>query len=295
MLIKNLLEISMNWVEFEMETIDLGDHRLNQRSCNILEGLGLAPGRTIPQAFQAWNEIKATYNFFNNDSVSEDKILAPHLEKTIERIREYPVVLFTSDTTDVNYTTKKAMKNKERLDNKQDGLWLHATIAVTPEKLNLGLIQANFWHREPEVADKSSAYRTGRDKAAIETKESYRWIVSYQKACEVAKEVPGTQIINITDREGDIIELFELATSENKDGKANFIIRSQYDRLIETKDAESGKAIKKLWQKLKKTDSIGELEFVISTRGDRKARKVKQQLKAVAVTLTLSNKKKPLQ
>lgn len=284
----------MSWVELEMETIDLGDRRLNQRSFDILEGLGLAPGRTIPQAFQAWNEIKATYNFFNNDLVSEEKILAPHLEKTRERIREYPVVLFTSDTTDINYTTKTAMKNKERLDNKQNGLWLHATIAVTPERLNLGLVQANFWHREQEVAEKSSAYRTARDKASIEEKESYRWIESYQKACEIAKEIPGTQIINITDREGDIIELFELATSENEKAKANFIIRSQYDRLIGTKDVEADKAIKKLWQKLKKAESIGELEFVISTRGDRKARKVKQQLKAVSVTLTPASKKKSI-
>lgn len=286
----------MKWVELEMETIDLGDRRLNQRSLNILEGLGLAPGRTIPQAFQAWNEIKATYNFFNNELVSEEKILAPHLEKTLERIKEHPVVLFISDTTDINYSTKNAMQNKERLDNKQNGLWLHSTIAVTPERLNLGMIQANFWHRDPKVAEKSSDYRTARDKASIEDKESYRWIESYKKACEIAKEIPNTQIININDREGDIIELFELAQSENKETKgANFIIRSQYDRLIKTKDNEADKTNNKLWKKLKKTDSIGELEFTISTRGDRKARKVKQQLKAISVTLTPANKKKSIE
>ncbi len=285
----------MSWIEVEMETIDLGDHRLNRRSLSILEGLGLAPGRTIPQAFQAWNEIKATYNFFNNDLVSEEKILAPHLEKTIERLKEYPVVLLTSDTTDINYTTKSVMKNKERLDNKQNGIWLHATIAVTPERLNLGLIQANFWHRKCEVAEKDSASRTARDKTPIEKKESYRWLESYQKACEIAKELPETQIINITDREADIIEFFELAKSENDgNGGANFIIRSQYDRLIETKDAETDKATKKLWKKLKMADSLGELEFTISTRGDRKARKVKQQLKAVSATLTPKNKEKSI-
>jgi hypothetical protein len=282
----------MSWIELEMETIDLGDRRLNQRSFNILEGLGLAPGRTIPQAFQAWGEIKATYNFLNNDSVSEEKILAPHLEKTIERIKEYPVVLLVSDTTDINYTTKQAMKGKERLDNKQNGLWLHATIAVTPEKLNLGLTHANFWHREPEVAEKSRAYRTARDKTSIEEKESYRWLESYQKACEIAKEVPETQVISITDREGDIIELLELTKSKSKEsGKANFIIRSQYNRLIETTDEDVNK---KLWQKLKNSDSVGEVEFTISSRGDRKARKVKQQIKAISVTLTPANKKKAI-
>lgn len=284
----------MSWFEIEMETIDLGDARLNQRVCSIFEGLGLAPGRTIPQAFQAWNEIKATYNFLNNDSVSEEKILAPHLGKTIERIMEYPVVLLASDTTDINYTTKVAMENKERLDNKQNGIWLHATIAITPDKLNLGLVQANFWHRELEVAAKTSTYRTARDKTAIEEKESYRWLESYRKACEIAKEVPGTQIINITDREGDIIEVFELAELQEGNVGAYYIIRSQHDRLIETKDGSLDETNKKLWKKLKKSDVIGELEFTIGSRGNRKARKVKQQLKSISVTLTPSGKKKAI-
>lgn len=284
----------MRWAEVEMETIDLGDRRLNQRSLNIIEGLGLAPGKSIPQAFQEWKALKATYNFFDNDLVSEEKILAPHLEKTIERIKEYPVVLLISDTTDINYTTKNSMENKERLDNKQEGLWLHATIAVTSERLNLGIIQANFWHRESEVAEKSSSYRTARDKASIEKKESYRWLESYQKACKIAREAPETQVINITDREGDIVELFELAESEMKENGsgAYFIIRSQYDRLIETTKNEADETNSKLWQELKNAEPVGEVEFTISTRGDRKARKVKQQLKAVSVTLKPANKKK---
>jgi hypothetical protein len=285
----------MNWVDDEMGFIDLGDCRLNRRGLSIIEGLGLAPGRTIPQAFQAWSEIKATYNFFNNDLVSPVKILAPHLEKTIERIQEYPIVLLASDTTDINYTTKSIMKNKERLDNKQSGIWLHATIAITPDRLNLGLIQTNFWHREEEVAKKDSASRTARDKAPIEEKESYRWLESYKQACEIAKKAPNTQVINISDRECDIIEFFELSESKkNDEHKANFIVRSQHDRLIEANDSEANEAINKLWEKLRKADVVGELEFTISTRGDRKARKVKQKLKAISVNLTPANKKKSI-
>jgi len=45
--------------------------------------LGLAPGRTIPQSFQSRAEIKACYNFLDNDLVSEEKLLNPHIEKTI--------------------------------------------------------------------------------------------------------------------------------------------------------------------------------------------------------------------
>jgi Transposase DNA-binding/Transposase Tn5 dimerisation domain len=283
----------MRWYEEEFETIDLGDKRLNKRVMHIVENLGLAPGRTIPQSFKTWGEIKACYNFFSNDLVSEQKLLAPHLEKTIERIREYSVVLLISDTTDINYTTKEAMKGKERLDNKQNGIWLHPTIAVTPERLNLGIVDANFWHRQPEVAEKNSASRTVRDKAPIEEKESYRWLQSYLKACEIARDAPETQIINITDREGDIIEIFETAHEQTKEGSfAYFIVRSQYNRCLKEKDEESNKIQKKLRQRLNETASLGEVEFTIHATEKRKGRKVKQQLKACTVTLKPGNKYK---
>jgi Transposase DNA-binding/Transposase Tn5 dimerisation domain len=282
----------MSWVESEFETLDIGDIRLNRRAISIAEGLGLAPGRSIPQTFVTRSEVKACYKFFDNDLVSDEKLLRPHIDKTIERIKEYPVVLLPSDTSELDYTTKKAMVGKERITNKKSGLWLHATIAVTPERLTLGVVDANFWSREPEVAEDDSAYRNARDKAPIEEKESYRWLQSYLRACQIAREVPEVQIINITDREGDIIEFFEAAAEEKKKGaSADFIIRSQYDRLLLEENSETHKAYKKLKQTLMETASLGELEFTIPPTEKRKGRKVKQQLKAAEVILKPSNKK----
>src|SRR3989338_6521683 len=115
----------MGWAEAELKSIDLGDTRLNRRVVHITETLGLAPGRTIPQAFQSWGSIKACYNFFSNDLVSEEKIIAPHIEQTIERIKEYPVVLLPNDTSELDYNSKDAMEGKERITNTKTGLWLH--------------------------------------------------------------------------------------------------------------------------------------------------------------------------
>jgi len=83
----------MRWVEEELEAMDLGDRRLNSRVIRIVETLGLAPGRTIPQSFQSKEEMKACYKFFSNDLVSDERILTPHIEKTIERIREYGTLI----------------------------------------------------------------------------------------------------------------------------------------------------------------------------------------------------------
>lgn len=272
----------MSWVESEFESIDLGDYRLNCRSIGIVEDLGLAPGRSIPQTFQSRGEIKAVYNFFTNEKVTEQKILKPHIEKTVERIKEYPVVLLPSDTTEIDYTSKKAMKGKERLSNKKSGLWLHSTIAITPERLNLGSIEANFWSRNPEVSDDNGKIR---DSLPIEEKESFRWLQSYRMACEIARETSGTQIINITDREGDIVEIFTESVEQKKhDAYADFIIRSQHDRVIE-EDLKDKKIKNKLRKKLQESPTLGEVEFSIPPTEKRKGRKVRQELKAIKIKL----------
>lgn len=282
----------MSWVESEFETVDFGDYRLDCRCINIIESLGLAPGRSIPQAFQSWSEIKAAYNFFSNGLVTDQKLLEPHMEKTVERVKEYPVVLLPSDTTEIDYTAKQAMKGKERLSNKKSGLWLHLTAAVTPNRLNLGVVEANFWSRSPEVSKDNG---TARDNLPIEKKESYRWLQSYRKACEIAREALETQVINMTDREGDIVEIFAEYAEQSKEGVcADFIIRSQHDRIIEDKDPNERKINKKLKQKLKDAPTLGEVEFSVPPTEKRKGRKVNQELKAVQVKLNpkRSNKAK---
>jgi hypothetical protein len=287
----------MSWVVEELKSLDLGDKRLDRRAMQILENLGLSPGRTIPQTFQVWSEIKACYNFMNNTLVSEDKLLKPHQESTITRIKEHKVVLLISDTCKVDYTDKEAMVGRQRLTNThQKGLWLHSTIAVTPERVNLGVVDVNFWDRDPIKAEDRDFSSTERDNAPIEVKESYRWLRSYIKCCEVAAETPNTQVINITDREGDIIEIYEAAAQQKtkEEPSPRFIIRSQYNRWLDEKD-ESGKIHKKLREKLKESDSLGEIEFVIPATENRAARKVKQQIKATTVVIKSKKKKLKLQ
>lgn len=275
----------MGWAEMELEGLDLGDARLDKRAVMILNNFGFAPGKTIPQTCKTWGETKACYNFFSNATVSCNKILKPHKDKTISRMKDCPVVLLPSDTTRLDYTTKKAMQGKERLTQTRTGLWLHPTIAVTPKGLMLGVLETNFWHRESEVGVRDS---TARDNTSIKKKESYRWLKSYKTACSVAHECPDTQLISIFDREGDIIEVYEEAEKQESTGyPVYFIIRSQHDRLLEKNDGE-----KKLRAALKAAAPLGELEFDMPSRGDRKGRKVKQEIKAISVVVVPRKKNK---
>src|SRR5262249_59369320 len=85
--------------------------------------------------------------------------------------------------------------------------------------------------------------RARRKREPIERKESYRWLEGYRRACAVAAAVPGTRIVSISDREGDIYEC--LAEARTIGGpRAEWIIRSCQDRSTTTRSGEGDTFIK---------------------------------------------------
>ena len=48
----------------------------------------------------------------------------------------------------------------------------------------------------------------------IEEKKSFRWIEGYRDCVAIAKQMPGTRILSVMDREADI---FELLTESARD------------------------------------------------------------------------------
>ena len=96
----------MSWAAKELSGISLGDKRLEKRSIKLLDSLGSAPSSNIPEACGGWAESKAAYRFFENESVTAEKLLQPHKEATLERMKEQKVVLLIQDTTQLNYSTQ---------------------------------------------------------------------------------------------------------------------------------------------------------------------------------------------
>ena len=263
----------MGWAVEEMKGADLGDKRLKRRVITLLERLGDKPTLSIPAACRGWAETQAAYRFFDNEKVSAEKVLAPHVEATAERMRGEAVVLCITDTTELDYSGKKDIRGLGPLTYEaQRGMYLHASLAVTPQRLSLGILDALFWARDP------AGYGKSQEQASrpIEEKESIRWLESYRTMCEHAARLPDTQLVYVTDREGDIYEIF--AESESRQGpKADWLIRSQTDRNL----ADGGS----LWKRVARAESLGEVEFDLPASKDRPARHVVQTLRLTRVRL----------
>jgi len=155
-------------------------------------------------------------------------------------------------------------------------LW-HIGIAITPQRVNLGILHAEQWQRpETPVAHL-------RDKKPIEEKESYRWLAGYDVACQAQASSKTSLVVNIADREGDIHEWFSMADKQSIDHRADYIIRAKCNRRLEQEDPDENHF---LWEKLGASPCLGTLKITTPRRTKKPSRKVTLSINAQEITLT---------
>lgn len=221
----------------ELDGIDLGDKRLNQRSVRVIEALAANPESSINAACDGWGDTVAAYRLFDNPATEPAKILQPHITATQERIKQHPVVLVIQDTTELDFS-RHAPRDVRCLDQEHRlGFYDHTYLAVTPQGLCLGVLGGEQYDRSPESLGKSRERKT----LPIEQKESFRWLTGYRQASLLARNCPTTQIISVSDSESDIYDIF--VEAGQPDSSADFIIRAKEDRCTPELDPASGPAV----------------------------------------------------
>jgi hypothetical protein len=263
----------MSALAAELAAIELGDRRLNRRARRLLEKLGEKPTLSIPAACGGWGETRAAYRLFDHPEVSAERVLAPHIACTEERLRVNPRVLCIQDTTELDYTTKKdSIVGLGPLNYESRwGLYLHPTLALTPERVPLGLLDAYSWTRAPgSLSEQKDPNRP------LEAKESVRWVDGFARVNELAEQLTDTRLTYIADREGDLYDLFVEAPCPERG--ADWLVRVQHaDRLLT--DGRKLRAV------IDAAPVLAETSFERPAANGRRARSVHQQIKAVRVTL----------
>lgn len=262
------------WVEQELGSIQLGDERLNARAAVILDRLASRPTVSIPAACRGWAETQAAYRFFDNESVTDAAVLAPHREATMRRIAQEPVVVLPQDGTEFDYTTKqeKIQGLGPLNDESRQGIFAHPTLALTPTRLCLGVVQADLWVRD------GLGQRERRKQKPFEEKESRHWRDGYRLACAVAAAAPETMVVSIADREGDIYEVFAEARPDEGKRKAEWIIRAQHDRAVCVDDQHGP-----LWAQLEGSAPLGTLAVNVPPSAKRKERRAELTVHALTI------------
>lgn len=279
-------------IEDEFQGVDLGDLRRNKRLGRVAGHLAQMPMASISGACGGWAESMGAYRLLNETEVTPEAILQPHQRMTLERAATTPCVLVIQDTTEMDFTPMKTMKGCGPLNaEKRRGFFMHSLFAVSEEGVPLGMLGIEFMVRD-DAHFRQSAERRHRP---IEQKESYRWVQGYLRTQEAARQLPGTEVISMSDREGDIYEVFAAWMQAGEEGgaRAQWIIRANRDRALEGLDVEEPQ---KLFAALASAPELGTVEFSIKARQQtkkikgsnrkvtRSARVVRQRLRALRIT-----------
>lgn len=207
---------------------DFGDERLNKRLGKVVEELGDKPNLSIPAATHARAEMEAAYRFFDNDKVTPEKILHPHILATRERISQSDVALLVQDTTEVDLTRpKQQVRGAGPMDcDARRGAFFHPLQAFDLDGLPLGMVWQKSWAREEiETNLTKEEKKQKRKQTPIEEKESLRWIEGIRAAREVAQACPETICVCVGDSDSDIYELFSEPRS-TEEGEAHLLVRA---------------------------------------------------------------------
>jgi hypothetical protein len=274
-----------DWVEEEFAGADLGDRRLDKRLIAIARHFWTQPQSNIPQACKKRAAMKATYRFFEHESVTMEKLLQPHYQATTARIRMNPsVVLAVQDTTELNYATHPKTEGLGPVGTSKNGavgLFVHDTLAITPEGVPLGLINVQCWARNPDEFGK----RELRHNLPIEEKESNKWLVSYEASSNVQRKCPAIMVISVGDRESDVYELFVKARDTHYG--AHVLVRARQKRMLVEGHED-------LWKTVRQNSPETITEVLIPRANDRPARNATLEVRFMKAQLSPPKDKKKL-
>lgn len=251
------------WIQEELATANLGDKRLDKRYGRILERLFDSPQSSMSGAMKGWAEVAAASRFFDNAKVTVEAVLKPHQDAALARVQRQERVLVIQDTTEADYTSKTKLEGKGPLNSeRRQGFYVHTQWLVGDQRLPLGAWSTDIYAREG-LQEITSNHK----QREFEDKESHRWFEGYEKACELAAMAPGVQVISVSDREGDVYEVFVERARRVQAGEpaAHWVIRCcQKHRALLGEEGQ--KAHPKLAEEVQKSRVLGTIDFEISAK-----------------------------
>jgi hypothetical protein len=241
------------WAVTEFAEAELGDARRTKRLVELATVLASRPSTSLPEACGTPAMLKAAYRFFDNAAIDPQEILASHVVATSDRLAAVPVVLAVQDTTELDWTAHPATRGLGPLAHPARQGWLvHTTLALTPERLPLGLLAQQVWRRDPAALGK----RATRKRRPLAEKESQKWLTRVEAVLEVHTRCPQPPFVCIGDREADV---YDLLVQERPSG-VELLVRASRNRRV-------AHAERDLWPKVAAQPVAATLTVRVPRRG----------------------------
>ena len=241
----------------------LGDVRRRNRLVALATQMAKHPGGTLPTKLKKPADLKALYRLMDNDAVTHEEVLRPHVGRTLGRMRAHEGrVLVLHDTTELDYSGLISLRDElGQIGNGGGrGYECHNSLAVIAESREvLGLAHQILFSR-PRVpkGEKKSARRQRT------TRESRLW----KQGSQAIPAAPAGRLwVDVADRGADTTEFLD---SEEAHGK-KYVVRSQHNRwVLRDHDGETERV--KLHDLLRSLPEVGQRTVDVPARAGQPAR-----------------------
>lgn len=219
--------LKRNFGEDHFASARLGDRRRSRRLCSLAQRLIEHPTGTLPKRMKNHAELTALYRLMDCNQVTHPSVLEPHRQRTLERMGCCPVVLILHDSTELDYSSKKSLKQLGQIGKgTQRGYICHNSLAVTPDRQVLGLA-SQILHTRRRVP----SGETPTQKRQHPQRESRLWP---EACCRIGNPPAGSgsQWVDVADRGSDTFEFVAFCLRQGR----QFVIRSAWDRNLAGQD-----------------------------------------------------------
>jgi hypothetical protein len=199
-------------VRREFEGVELGDPRRNQRLRVLVERVARSPAASFPKMMPP-AELEGAYRFLNNVKVLPEDILRPHVEGTLQRVAQEPLILVAHDSSIISFNSNGDSREGLVSTGEKQQFLVHCSLALRADgsRRSLGVLAATD-HLPVKTID-----------GGLQD----RWTQHVQVVHELG--VAPSTTVHLMDREADDYEVLDLCVRVG----TRFVIRVQHNRKVE--------------------------------------------------------------
>ena len=248
------------WAGHEFGGAPLGDVRLSKRLVQSVRILSEQPMASFPGAAGGNRAaVKGHYRMIDqpaDSQVTPENILAPHRQRTLQRMQGQRTVLCIQDGSDLNFAEHGGCRGLGLIGGNQRaagtlGLHMHSTLVVNGEGIPLGVP-----HIQYEAPDGQA--QRGRP---LEERKTFRWIQGLRACAAMAGELDGVRPVAVMDCEADVFALF---AEQRRLGTVDLLVRAKHNRA-------QGKDAPKLFDAVRAEAAQARLEIYVGRLSARRA------------------------
>jgi Transposase DNA-binding/Transposase Tn5 dimerisation domain len=268
-----LFPSAADWAEHTFGSTPLGDPRRTRRLVRTAARIAERPHGSLPSKF-GWNDLRAVYRLMNRPEATHAQVIAPHCRHVQAAMARQPLVLVVHDTTELDFTSHRALRGTGPLGagGRGRGLLQHNSLAIRPDGQLLGLAHQQVLPRQAAPAGETRAQRRRR------RRESQLWL---DGIAAVGRAPDGAVWVDVADCGGDVFDALHAARGLGH----HFLIRAAQDRRVQI-DTAGGRRTSYLRRHARALAPQAGGTVTIASKGGRPARQARVALAAAAVWIS---------